>query len=522
MSGDETTEELYSIIEKLQGRIREYEKLVTLGHIFERSGGVGSSSGGTTSAIDLVREFNDPSSDEARTMTYQKTEDDMSHYKDIPTFPLRPRYDGVKAPPLHPATQVVHFDGCPHDPYHPATMPIYQTATFVQPSASEYGPYDYTRSGNPTRTAVETLVAKLECAYSAFAFTSGMAALTCAVRLLNSGDEVIACSDLYGGMHRLLSQVCNRQGISLRLVDTTNIANVISAITPATRMIHVESPSNPLMRITDLKELATAVHAIRESIIISVDSTMMTPVACQPLFLGCDVVVHSATKFLNGHSDVMAGIVAVKSPELAKQIAFVQNAEGTALAPFDCWLVLRGLKTLSLRVERAQANAEVIVQFLLTQSHFVKKVYHAGTRSDSPILATSKEEAEIHAKQCKGSCTVISFETGDDRLSQRFVDACVLFKITVSFGSCTSLVEMPCTLSHASIPKEKRTLASDLIRLSIGIEDVSDLLIDLQRAIKYALSGAIDVRKMISKEMNASQEFKILILTFYCVRLLVE
>ena len=496
---EETIESLHATIEQLESRLKEYERLITMGHALSQPPDTAGFA--TEGPVDIEKEYTDDTSDDARKMKYP-----VEGSEGVPqvTYPYRPRYDTAAAPPLHPATQLIHFDGCPNDPYHPATVPIYQTATFVQPSASEYGPYDYTRSGNPTRTALETLCGKMDCAYSAFAFTSGMAALTAVVRLLNAGDEIIACADLYGGMHRLLTQVASRQGVVLKLVDTVQLANVSAAITPLTRMIHVESPSNPLMRITDLQALANLAHGIRSNILVVVDATMMTPIMCQPLLLGTDIVVHSATKFLNGHSDVMAGVVCVKDAVVAKGIAFLQNAEGTALSPFDCWLVLRGLKTLALRVERAQLNATIVAQFMLAQTHFLKKLYHAGTLSASPFLAGDEAQRAVHAKQCKGVTTVMSFETGDERLSQRFVDACYLFKITVSFGSGNSLVEMPCLLSHASIPKEKRTLPADLVRLSIGIEDVADLLIDLQRAIKFALSGAVDVRKSVSKSMGSS------------------
>jgi cystathionine beta-lyase len=219
----------------------------------------------------------------------------------------------------------------------------------------------------------------------------------------------------------------------------------------------------------------------------------MTPARCQPLLLGCDVVIHSATKFFSGHSDVMAGFLSVSDPELAKRAAFNQNAVGTALAPFDCWLILRGLKTLVLRVEKQEANALAIARFLLTQSPFVIRLHYAGINPESlppekrDLLSMSQASYNVHRSQCSGPGTVISFETGNLERSKAFVNHCKLFKLTVSFGSCNSLVEMPCALSHASIPKEKRTLPEDLVRLSVGIEHVSDLIRDLTRAIYAAL-----------------------------------
>ncbi|CAJ1338301.1 unnamed protein product [Effrenium voratum] len=378
---------------------------------------------------------------------------------------------------LQPASQCVVFDGCPEDPYHPSCTPIYQTATFVQPSSSEFGPYDYSRSGNPTRTALEKHVAMLEQAAAAFAFASGMAALHTVMRLLKHGDQVIANEDIYGGMHRLLTQDCTNSGIEVTFVDTTDLNELSKAITPRTRLIHLESPSNPRMRITDLRGVCAIAH--KHGILVSVDSTMMPPVICKPLTLGVDLVVHSATKFFSGHADCTGGLVCVRDPEVAHRVAFLQNAEGTALAPFECFLFLRGIKTMFLRVERAQQNARRVVNFLLRSRHITQVLFPGPGGCDPTSLA-------IHCSQSKGSGSVISFTTGSLDFSRRLVDACKIFKTTVSFGSVNSLLEMPCTMSHASIPAEKRTLPADLIRLSVGIEDPQDLIADLDQAIKVA------------------------------------
>lgn len=397
-------------------------------------------------------------------------------YDDLPTFPIRPNFAEFKNE-LQPASQCVVFDGCPEDPYHPSNTPIYQTSTFVQPSSSEFGPYDYSRSGNPTRTALEKHVAMLEQAAAAFAFASGMAALHTVMRLLKHGDQVIANEDIYGGMHRLLTQDCTNSGIDVKFVDTTDLNALSQAITKKTRLIHLESPSNPRMRITDLRGVCAIAH--KHGILVSVDSTMMPPVICKPLTLGVDLVVHSATKFFSGHADCTGGLVCVRSPDLAHRVAFLQNAEGTALAPFECFLFLRGIKTMFLRVERAQQNARRVVNFLL-RNPFIDKVFFPGPGGcDATSLA-------IHCSQSKGSGSVISFTTGSLDFSRRLVDACKIFKTTVSFGSVNSLLEMPCTMSHASIPAEKRTLPADLIRLSVGIEDAQDLILDLEQAIKVA------------------------------------
>jgi len=370
-------------------------------------------------------------------------------------------------------------------------MPIYQTSTFVQPSASEFGPYDYTRSGNPTRTALETIVAGLEDAHSAFAFSSGMAALSTITRLVQAGEEIIAGDDLYGGMYRLLTKVSTRCGILVKFVDTTNLEAVKAAISPKTKLVHVESPSNPLMRISDIRALSTFLH--EHNILLSVDTTMMSPICQRPLDLGADIVVHSGTKFLSGHSDVIMGMVCVQSEELAKEVAFYQNAEGTGLAPFECWLTLRGLKTLTLRVERQQQNAEKVAQYL-SQHPLVTDVHYAGLVPSEPKpwhkrdrdMETLQREHKVHSQQAIGGGSVLSFTTGNAELSKTFVDALRLFKVTVSFGSCNSLVELPCLLSHASIPKDRRTLPEDLVRMSIGIEDIRDIIGDIERAFKKA------------------------------------
>jgi len=397
-------------------------------------------------------------------------------YDDLPTFPMRPSFRDFKNT-LGPASECVVFDGCPEDPYHPSNTPIYQTSTFVQPSCSEFGAYDYTRSGNPTRTALEKHVAMLEKAAASFAFASGMAALHTVMRLLHAGDEIIVNEDIYGGMHRLLTQDCIHAGIKVVFGDTTDVSSIKGLITPRTKMIHTESPSNPRMRISDLRELAVVAH--ERGVLLCVDSTMMPPVICQPLLLGVDIVVHSATKFFSGHADCTGGLVCVRDSELAHRVAFLQNAEGTALAPFECFLFLRGIKTMHLRVEKAQENAEKVANFLLSDPRVKTVLFPGRGGCDAKSLA-------IHMAQACGQGSMISLTTGSVEFSRRFCDSCKIFKTTVSFGSVNSLIEMPCTMSHASIPSEKRTLPEDLVRLSIGIEDARDLLADISQALDAA------------------------------------
>lgn len=410
-------------------------------------------------------------------------------YNQLPTYPLRPSYKEYHAN-LRPASRPVVFDGCPDNPYRPCSVPIYQTSTYEQPKSTEFGPYDYTRSGNPTRTALEKQVAMLEHAHAAFAFSTGMAALNCVTRLLKSGDCILVGSDIYGGFHRLVSRVTSLYNVSVKFVPTWDLDAVQHALAtiPNVRMLHIETPSNPLMKVSDLRALADLLKPY--DVLLSVDNTMMSPHLQVPLNHGAHIVVHSMTKFFGGHSDTMGGIVCVSNEELAQKIAFFQNAEGSGLGPFDCWLFLRGIKTLAIRVERAQENAQRIAAFLKRQS-LVKDIYYAGLEPDQEQMRKhdqASRDYKIHMGQAKGGGSLMSFTTGSVEISRRIIDSLRLFKLTVSFGSCNSLCEMPSTLSHASIPAHLRTIPDDLIRLSVGIEDVNDLLEDLAQALTLAAS----------------------------------
>jgi cystathionine beta-lyase len=385
---------------------------------------------------------------------------------------------------MKPSTQIVNFDPCPRDPFSPSATPIYQTATFVQESAVECGEYDYTRSGNPTRRVLEDQLARLEGASRAFAFASGMAALNATTSLAGSGDEILAGSDLYGGTYRLLDKVLPRLGIATRYVDASDLDAIRSAWNPNTRLVLVETPTNPLQRIADLQALAELAHA--GGALLAVDNTMMSPYLQNPLELGADLVIHSATKYLGGHGDVTGGFVVVKDESLGEQIAFAQNAEGTGLAPFESWLLLRGMKTLSVRIDRQQANAQRIAEYLAGHPD-VCKVHYPGL-PDHPGY-------ETHRRQARGAGALIGFETGSVDFSRRIAESTSLFSISVSFGSVSSLISLPCRMSHASIPEEVRStrrLPEDLVRLSIGIEDVGDLIADLHQAAaqprSYSLS----------------------------------
>lgn len=377
------------------------------------------------------------------------------------------------------ATRCVHLEKETDDPYCAVSPPIYQTATFEQPTANEFGQYDYTRTANPTRTLLQEQLAVLEDGKYACAFASGMAAITALTRLLSAGDEIMAGNDLYGGTVRLLDQVLSRQNISTRYIDTTNLHTVQRELNPRTKLILVETPSNPLLRVSDIRGLAQL--ACANGTLLAVDNSLLSPCLQQPLALGADVVIHSATKFLCGHSDVTAGALVTNNYDLHKQIAFQQNAEGAGLSPFESWLLLRGMKTLSLRVERQNDSARTVAEFL-SQHDAVEKVYYTGLRRH--------EGYDLHCRQAKGDGAVISFTTGDVSLSERLVAATRLFKIAVSFGAVGSVISLPCRMSHSSIPielKDELAPPADLVRLSVGIEDVNDLIEDLSQAFEAAM-----------------------------------
>ena len=364
------------------------------------------------------------------------------------------------------------------DAYGSVSPPIYQTATFRQPTASEFGEYDYTRSGNPTRSLLEKQIAALEGGEYGSAFASGMAAITAVTRLVSAGEEIIAGNDLYGGTVRLLEKVLPRQGIGVKYVDTSDIESVEAAITSRSKLILLETPTNPLLKITDIARIAKIGHA--NGLLLAVDNSMLSPCLQKPLALGADVVIHSATKFLCGHSDVTAGAVITNDADLHQQIAFYQNAEGSGLAPFESWLLIRGIKTLALRVERQNHSAQRIAEHLYGHPA-VKNVYYPGLESH--------EGYKIQKAQASGGGGVISFTTDDPEFSRRLVESTRLFEIAVSFGSVGSVISTPCNMSHASVPESLRDQLAppeDLVRISVGIEDVDDLIEDLEQAFAAA------------------------------------
>jgi len=365
--------------------------------------------------------------------------------------------------------------GTGNDLHGAIVPPIYQTATFVQPTATEFGDFDYTRSGNPTRSLLEEQLASLEDATYASAFASGMAALTALTRIVRSGEEIIAGDDLYGGTVRLLERIASTQGVTVRYVDTTDLDLVRSNLTSSTRLILIETPSNPLFRITDIRALSLIARDV--GALLAVDNSMLSPVFQRPLNLGADIVIHSATKFLCGHSDVTAGAIITNDRSVHESISFQQNAEGAGLSPFESWLLLRGLKTLALRVERQNKSAHRVAEFLESHSS-VARVFYPGL--------VSNEGHKIHRQQSEGDGAVVSFTTDDPDFSVRLVEATRLFKIAVSFGSVGSTISLPCRMSHASIPlalRDRIGPPADLVRLSVGVED----LVDLRRELEVAL-----------------------------------
>ncbi|MCI5910202.1 MAG: PLP-dependent aspartate aminotransferase family protein [Oscillospiraceae bacterium] len=355
-------------------------------------------------------------------------------------------------------------------------VPIYQTSTFKQDGLGKMRGYEYSRTGNPTREALEALIAELENGYAGFAFASGMAAATAVLSLLNSGDKVLISSNVYGGTFRVLDKVFNHFGITYKISDTEDIASFEKDITDDVKAVLLESPANPLMTVTDIAAVSEVAH--KHNLLVIVDNTFMTPYLQKPLDLGADIVIHSATKYLGGHSDVVAGLAVVKTKELAEKIAFIQNSTGGVLPPFDSFLLIRGIKTLSVRMDRHVSNAEKAAEYLVNNKA-VKNVYYPGLKTDKGY--------EINKKQARNGGVMISFELVDGYDIEKFFESLKLVMLAESLGGVESLVCHPSTMTHASIPEEIRKkvgITDGLIRLSIGIEDIDDILEDIDNAIK--------------------------------------
>lgn len=335
--------------------------------------------------------------------------------------------------------------------------------------------YDYTRSGNPTRTHLERHLAKIMNAERALVVSSGMGALDVITRLLRPGDEVVTGDDLYGGTNRLLKYLSTHGGIVVHHVDTTDPETIRGVVNNKTAMVLLETPTNPLIKIVDIPSIASIAHAANPAAVVAVDNTMLSPLLQNPLDLGADVVYESGTKYLSGHHDLMAGVIAINDSALGEKLYFTINASGCGLSPFDSWLLLRGIKTLGVRMEKQQANAMRIATFLETHGF---KVRYPGLKSHP--------QYDLHWSMARGAGAVLSFETGDVNVSERIVESARLWAISVSFGCVNSLISMPCRMSHASIDaktRAERALPEDIIRLCVGIEDPEDLIDDLSRAV---------------------------------------
>ncbi|MDR3429329.1 PLP-dependent aspartate aminotransferase family protein [Silvimonas sp.] len=366
--------------------------------------------------------------------------------------------------------------GSCHDPATGAiSMPIYQTATFAHPALGQSTGFDYTRSGNPTRQALEQTMAKLDGAAGAFAFASGLAAISTALCLFNQGDHVVVAEGSYGGTQRLLDQVFARFGISVTYVPVAQVDAFAAAILPNTRAILVESLSNPLQIVADLPALAKL--AKDSKLQLWVDNTFLTPYWLRPLELGADLVIHSASKYLGGHNDTIAGILCVRDPELAARVAYLQNAIGAVLAPQDAWLTLRGLKTLALRLEQQQASAQIMAQWL-HQQDFVKSVFYPGLPEDPGHRLLNQFAT--------GAGAIVSFEVDNVSTLARLIEQTRLIAYAESLGGVESLITVPALQTHANLSPGERSrlgVTDTLVRLSVGIEAVSDLIADIETAL---------------------------------------
>jgi cystathionine beta-lyase/cystathionine gamma-synthase len=374
------------------------------------------------------------------------------------------------------STKAIHAGQHP-DPTNGAVMtPVYLTSTYAQPEIGKNKGYEYSRVSNPTRDALEKNIAALENGRHGMAFGSGMAAIDAIFRLLKPGDHVICSDSVYGGTYRIAKMVLEEYGLKFDFVNTTHLANVEKAITKATRMIFIETPTNPTMEITDIHAVATIAHEHR--LMVVCDNTFATPYLQRPLEHGADIVVHSMTKYLNGHSDMLGGIVVTNSARVAERIRFLQKATGGILSPFDAWLCLRGTKTLAVRMERHGKSAMLIAKWLERRKK-VKKVYYPGL--------TSHPQHRLAIKQMKNFGGMISFDLGSLSAAKAFLKHLKICTLAESLGGVETLISHPATMTHASIPAEQRHkigITDGLVRLSVGLEDVEDLITDLKQALR--------------------------------------
>src|SRR5947199_4503006 len=373
------------------------------------------------------------------------------------------------------STTAIHAGNEPDSATGAVTVPIYQTSTYAQEGLGRHKGYEYARTQNPTRSAVERNIAALEGARYGYAFASGMAAIDATLRLVKAGDHVVVSDNTYGGTYRLFSRILSNYNIEFDYVDTSDVTNVEAAIKDNTKMVFVETPTNPVMIITDLQAVSEVAHSRGARVVC--DNTFMSPYLQRPLDFGVDIVVHSTTKFLNGHSDGVGGAVLLNDEEDANWIAFVQNSAGAILSPFDSWLVLRGTKTLALRMEQHDKSGRAIAAFLEDHPK-VKKIYYPGS--------TSHKQHELAKRQQKGFGSMVSFDVGTLEAARTVLESVKVCTLAESLGGVESLICHPATMTHASVAPEVRNrlgITDGLVRISVGIEDTDDIIADLNQAL---------------------------------------
>lgn len=374
------------------------------------------------------------------------------------------------------ATNIIH--SIPSDPLTGAiSVPVYQTSTFVQEAPGLNKGFDYARSNNPTRKVLEDVVAQLEGGHSAFAFATGLAAIDAVLKLLSAGDEIIAVDDIYGGAYRLFTHVYEKLGIKVHYVDTTDAENVANVISSKTKLVWIESPTNPTLKVSDIQEITKIAKSVNALLVV--DNTFASPIAQKPIALGADIIIHSGTKYIGGHSDLVAGLVVTKTKELSEKIKFVQNASGGILGPWDCFLTIRGIETLELRYRKQCDNAFAVAAFLANHEA-VENVYFPGLVSHKNHDVAKRQQNGLYGG-------IVSFTLKEDtqEAANKFVTNTTYFKLAESLGGVKSLLCHPPQMTHASIPREKRLqsgIKDSLIRLSCGIEDSEDLINDLSQA----------------------------------------
>ncbi|MFY0544765.1 bifunctional cystathionine gamma-lyase/homocysteine desulfhydrase [Brevibacillus sp. H7] len=372
-------------------------------------------------------------------------------------------------------TRLIHggIDGDPHT--GAVSVPIYQVSTYRQEAIGKHKGFEYSRTGNPTRHALEAYIAEVEGGARGLAFGSGMAALSTVLSMFSKGDHLIVGDDVYGGTYRVITRVFSRLGLDATYVDTTNLSAVEAAVRPETKAIIMETPTNPLLNVSDIAALAEIAKA--KGLLLIVDNTFMTPYWQNPLDLGADIVYHSATKYLGGHSDVVAGLVVAKEPKLGEELHFLQNAIGGVLGPQDSWLLLRGMKTLGVRMEEHEANTRTLAKWLAERNDIERVIY--------PGLENHPGH-ELMQKQARGFGGMISFDVGSGERADEVLSKVKYFTLAESLGAVESLISVPARMTHASIPAERRAelgITDGLIRISVGIEDVQDLIEDLEQAL---------------------------------------